>query len=226
MKPWQVKSWVIPTASASFVCAMENVLEVYQRPYDPVYPVVNLDESPKQLISEVRKVFTDNKGCQYQDYEYCREGVADMYMIVEPLAGRREVLIEENHTSTTYAKVIAHIVEEMYPDAKKITLIEDNLSAHKLSALYEVFPPERARAIIEKLEVVRTPAHGSWLNVAECELSVLIRQGLKERVASKEELETQVKNWYENRNDKQNKVDWQFTTKDARIKLKKLYPSF
>ncbi|MEM1137723.1 MAG: IS630 family transposase [Bacteroidota bacterium] len=225
MKPWQVKNWVIPKASASFVCAMEDVLQVYQRAYEPDYPVVNLDESPKQLIGQIRKVFTDSKGVIHQDYEYHRQGVADIDMIVEALAGKREVLIKDNHKSYTYAEVISHIVEHMYKGAKKITIIEDNLSAHKLSALYEVFEPERARAIIEKIEIVRTPPHGSWLNVAECELSVLTRQGLKERVPSKEELEKQVQAWFKNRNEKQTKIDWQFTTKDARIKLKSLYPS-
>ncbi|MDB5261912.1 MAG: hypothetical protein JWQ14_1193 [Adhaeribacter sp.] len=202
---------------------MEAVLDVYERPYDANHPVVNLDESPKQLISQVYKTFTDRKGQSYQDYEYQRQGVVDMYMIVEALAGRREVLIEEDHSSQTYAKVIAHIVEEMYPNAQKITLVEDNLSAHKRSALYEVYAPERARRIIQKLELVRTPKHGSWLNIAECELSVLTRQGLKERVADKETLEQQVNNWYRQR--KQKKVNWQFTTKEARVKLKQLYPA-
>jgi transposase len=147
-------------------------------------------------------------------------------MIVEALAGRREVLVKEDHKSNTYAEVIAHIVEQMYKDAKKITIIEDNLSAHKLAALYETFEPERARAIIDRIEIIRTPPHGSWLNIAECELSVLTRQGLKERMPSKEELEKQVRAWYQNRNEKQTKVEWQFTTKDARIRLKSLYPSF
>ena len=154
---------------------MEAILDVYARPYDPRFPVVNLDESPKQLLSEIRQRFVDSRGVQYQDYEYRREGVAHMYMIVESLAGRREVLIRDDHKSLTYAKVVAYIVEHIYPDAEKITLIEDNLSAHKLSALYEIFEPKRARSIIEKLQVVRTPVHGSWLNIAECELSVLTR---------------------------------------------------
>ena len=205
--------------------AMENVLSVYQRPYDPKFPVVNLDESPKQLIGQTRQTFTDSKGNQYQDYEYRRNGVADLYMVVEALAGKRKVFVEDNHNRFTYAKVIAHIVEQMYKDAQKITLIEDNLSAHKLSALYEVFRPERARKIIDRLEIIRTPKHGSWLNIAECELSVLTRQGIDERVPDKTELEKQVKTWFENRNNKQIKVDWHFTTKDARIKLKHLYPS-
>lgn len=205
---------------------MEKVLTTYEKAYDPLHPVVNLDESPKQLISETRETFMDSKGILHEDFEYKREGVVDMYMITEALAGRREVLIEDNHKATTYAKVIAHIVEQMYSKAKKITLIEDNLSAHKLSALYEVYEPQRAQAIIAKLEVVRTPKHGSWLNIAECELSVLIRQGLKKRTPTKEALQKDVRAWYEKRNEQQKKVDWQFTTKEARIKLKHLYPSF
>lgn len=200
-------------------------MDVYSRPYDVRFPVVNLDETTKQLLSEMRQTFTDSKGVVYQDYQYCREGVADIYMIVETLGGTREVLIENDHTSQTYAKVVAHIVEKMYPTAERITLIEDNLSAHKLSTLYEIFEPQRARSIIEKLEVVRTPKHGSWLNIAECELSVLTRQALKERIPDRETLEETVKAWYQNRNQKQKKVNWQFKTKDARIKLKRLYPS-
>ena len=204
---------------------MESVLDVYARAYDERFPVVNLDETTKQLVSEFLKPFTDSKGVVYQDYQYVREGVADLYMIVEALGGRREVLIENDHTSLTYAKVVAYIVEQMYPKAQRITLIEDNLSAHKLSTLYEIFEPQRARSIIEKLEVVRTPKHGSWLNIAECELSVLTRQALKGRIPDRATLQKQLKAWYENRNHKHKKVDWQFTTKDARIKLKRLYPS-
>lgn len=205
---------------------MEAVLDVYERPYDPLFPVVNLDESPKQLISEVRKRFTDSHGVLHEDYEYSREGVADMYMIVEALAGRREVHIEDNHDRLIYAKIIAHIVENMYRDAIRITVIEDNLSAHKLSALYELFEAQRARNIIKKLEIVRTPKHGSWLNIAESELSVLIRQGLKKRTPDRKTLEADSKAWYEKRNNKNAKVNWQFRTKDARIKLKRLYPTF
>lgn len=205
---------------------MERVLDVYERPYDPLYPVVNLDESPKQLISEVQKKFISSEGVIHQDYEYKRQGVVDMYMIVEALAGRREVHIRDDHSGLSYAKIIAYIVEQMYPDAITITIVEDNLSAHKLACLYELYPPQRARDIIKKLEIIRTPKHGSWLNIAESELSVLIRQGIKRRTPSKEDLETQVKAWYERRNNKGNKVNWQFQTKDARVKLKRLYPSF
>ena len=205
---------------------MEAVLDVYERAYDPLFPVVNLDESPKQLISEVRKKFIDSRGIWHEDYEYCRQGVVDMYMIVEALGGKREVHIEDNHNRLTYAKIIAHIVENMYKDAVRVTLIEDNLSAHKLSALYELYEPQRAQAIIKKLEIVRTPKHGSWLNIAESELSVLIRQGLKKRTPNRQTLEADCKAWYQNRNQKCARVDWQFQTKDARIKLKRLYPTF
>jgi transposase len=204
---------------------MEEVLDVYAQPYDVEHPRVCLDESPKQLISERRESFTDAHGIEHVDDEYTREGTVELYMVVEPLAGRREVLVKERHTRLDWAEVVAHVVEDLYPTAKKVTLIQDNLSAHKKSALYELFEPERARAILDKLEFVFTPKHGSWLNVAECELSVLTRQGIKERVASKEEVLRQVTAWYETRNEKTMKVDWQFTTKDARIKLKRLYPS-
>ena len=205
---------------------MEAVLDVYQRPYDPQHPVVCLDESPQQLIGECRAPFTDSQGVEHIDYEYSREGTADLYMIVEPLGGRRVVHVRERHTAQDWAAEVAYIVEEMYPTAPKITLLQDNLSAHKKAALYECFPPERARAILTKLEFVFTPKHGSWLNVAEIELSVLTRQGLPTRVASQAELQACVTAWYEQRNAQASTVNWQFTTQDARIKLKQLYPSF
>lgn len=220
-----MKSWVIPEVGPDFVCAMEEVLDVYARPYDPDHPVVGLDESPQQLIGERREGFTDSKGVEHVDYEYTREGTVDLYMVVEPLAGRREVLVKDQHTRLDWADVIAHVAEEMYPMAPKLTIIEDNLSAHKKSALYERFAPERARAILERIEFVHTPKHGSWLNVAECELSVLTRQALQKRIETKEEMITQTTAWYEARNDHGAHIDWQFTTKDARIKLKRLYPS-
>lgn len=205
---------------------MEAVLDVYERPYNNKHPVLCLDESPKQIISEVKKSFINSSGVWHQDYEYKREGVKSMYMITEPLGGYREVHVEDNHNSLTYAKVIQQIVEETYKEAERITIVEDNLSAHKLSSLYEILPPQKARAIMKKIEVVRTPAHGSWLNVAECELSVLNRCGLKNRIANATQLKKEVADWVKYRNKKQKGVDWQFTTKDARIKLKKLYPSY
>lgn len=215
---------MLPEAGPDFVCQMEAVLDVYERPYDREYPVVNLDESPKQLISEVRAGFVDSQGIEHFDYEYAREGVAELYMIAEAKAGRREVLVKDNHNRLSYAEALIHIADVMYAEAKQITLVEDNLSAHKLSALYEILPAARARSMIKRFEVVRTPKHGSWLNIAELELSVLTRQGLPGRTATKEALLEQVTAWYRQRNGKDSVVDWQFTTRDARIKLKRLYP--
>jgi hypothetical protein len=204
---------------------MEDVLEVYARPYNADNPVVCYDESPKQLVSEIRKSYMDAKGVKYEDCEYQREGAAEIVMIVEPLGKRREVFIEDDHKGNTWAKMMGYIAEQMYPDAKKITVVEDNLSSHKKYNLYNVFEPQRARAIIDKIEFIYTPKHGSWLNIAECELSVISRQALNIRFGSKSVLENQVIQWVKERNDSQKGVDWQFKTADARIKLKKLYPT-
>lgn len=216
---------MIPKADANFVCAMEQVLDVYERPYNALYPVINLDESPKQLLGQVYPPFQSSDGTLHQDYEYRRHGTVSLYMIVEALAGYREVLVRQRHDARTYAEVIAHIAER-YANARRITLVEDNLSAHRLAALYEVMPAEQARALIRRFEVVRTPKHGSWLNIAECELSVLTRYGLKARMATPQEVEQSVQAWYEGRNQAGKGVNWQFTTQDARIKLQHLYPKF
>lgn len=204
---------------------MEDVLEVYARSYNADNPVVCYDESPKQLVSEIRKSYMDDKGVKYEDCEYQREGAAEIVMIVEPLGQRREVFIEDNHTGNTWAKMMGYIAEQMYPNATKVTVVEDNLSSHKRYNLYNVFEPQRARAIIDKIEFIYTPKHGSWLNIAECELSVLSRQALNVRFESKNVLEIQVNEWVKERNAAQKGVDWQFKTADARIKLKKLYPT-
>lgn len=204
---------------------MEEVLDVYQRAYDPLRPVVCLDEARRQLVSETRQSFTDKNGVYRLDYEYKREGVAEVFMVAEPLGGRREVVVTDSHTSQEWAKVVGRLVEEWYAGAERITLVQDNLSAHRKAALYEVFEPKRARAILGKLEFVYTPKHGSWLNVAEIELSILTRQGLTQRVASRSDFDQQVTAWVNQRNDTLSKVDWQFTAMDARIKLKRLYPS-
>lgn len=207
------------------MCAMEDVLEVYARPYDEKHPVVCFDESPKQLVSEVRAPYMGGDGVKYEDSEYKREGVAEIFMIVEPLGGRREVSVEENHAGDTWARKMAHIAEEMYPLAEKVTIVMDNLSAHKRYNLYNVLEPARARAVLNKIDFVFTPKHGSWLNIAECELSVLSRQALDGRFATRQEVGLQVTNWANERNNRQKGVDWQFKTKDARIKLKRLYPT-
>lgn len=205
---------------------MEDILEIYERPYDKNHPVICLDESPRQLIGEKRKPYTDQHGTEHIDYEYIRNGTADIFMISEPSGGRREALVTDGHSRFEWAEAVRHIAEDMYPDAEKLTLIQDNLSAHKRSALYEVMEPERARAVLNRTEFVYTPRHGSWLNIAEIELSILTRQGLRARVESKEELECRIIEWYKERNRNMKTVDWQFRTKDARIKLKRLYPSF
>lgn len=205
---------------------MEAVLDAYERPYDPDNPVVGLDESPRQIVSEVRTGFVDRCGVQHYDYEYRREGVADLCMLVEPLAGRRAVLVRSSHTRLDYARALQHLAEVMYPTARRITVIEDNHAAHKRSALYEILPPEHARAIIERLEIIRTPVHGSWLNVAELEFSCLSRQALPNRLAHRAECEQRVAAWVHERNTRAVVIHWQFTTKDARIKLNSLYPTF
>lgn len=216
---------MIPEADSAFVCAMEDVLEVYARPYNPDNPVVCMDESPKQLVSELRTPYMDKHGVKREDCEYKREGATEIVMINEPLGNRREVRVEANHSGITFATILAYIVEQMYPNANLVTLVMDNLSAHKLHNLYRVFDPKRARAIMKKLEIVYTPKHGSWLNIAECELSVLSRQALQKRFATKEEVEQQVKAWAIDRNNQQKGVNWQFTSQDARLKLKNLYPT-
>lgn len=204
---------------------MEAVLDVCERPFDEKNPVLGLDESPKQLISEVRKGFTDSKGVIYEDFEDKREGVADLYLVCEPLRGKRKVWVKDNHNRFSWAQVIQIIAEEMYPEAEKITIVQDNLAAHKPSAWYEIMPAEQARAILRRIEFVQTPKHGSWLNVAEIELGLLKRIGIASRVGSREELEKQVAEYEKARNAKQVKIDWHFTTADARVKLKRLYPS-
>lgn len=204
---------------------MEEVLDVYARPYDANYPVVCYDESPKQLVSAIRSSYIDDKGVKYEDSEYKREGAAELVMITEPLGGHRRVFVQDDHAGITWAKNMGYIAEQMYADAERISVVQDNLSSHKKHNLYKVYPAQRARAIINKLEFVYTPKHGSWLNIAECELSVLSRQALKGRFDSKPALQHQVQAWYEDRNEQQKGVDWQFTTPDARIKLKRLYPT-
>lgn len=224
MKPWQVKGWVIPAADADYVCAMEAVLDVYERPFDASHPVVAIDESPQQLVSQVRHGFIDSKGVRYEDYEYRREGVVELYLLCEPLAGEREIFVRENHNRLNWAQIVRYVAEERYRQAERITIVCDNLTAHKPSALYEILPPERARQILRRIEFVHTPKHGSWLNVAENELSVLKRVGISRRVGSEEELKKQIAAYQERRNKKEIKIDWQFTAKDARVKLKRLYP--
>ena len=204
---------------------MEDVLAVYQRPYDPKRPVVCLDELSKVLRSTPRgKIAMQPGESLRQDYEYERHGVANLFLSVEPLHGQRQVRVRDHRTAHDFAEVIRAIVDEDYPDAEFIVLVVDNLNTHGPAALYEHFPPEEARRIAEKIEWHFTPEHGSWLNVAECELSVLTRQCLKRRIPDKETLFSEVNAWTKRRNDTKVTIDWQFTANDARIKLKRLYP--
>jgi hypothetical protein len=220
------EQWCIPPeADAEFVCAMEDVLEVYHRPYDEQRPLVCLDEASKQLIGEVVQPLPAEPGQpERYDYEYERKGTANLFMISEPLLGWRAVQVTERRTAKDFAEVVRWLVEDVHPDAAKIVLVMDNLNTHKAASLYEAFPPEQARRILDRLEIHHTPKHGSWLNMAEIELSVLSGQCLDRRIDNAAKLRQEVGAWEEERNERQVGVNWQFTTADARIKLRKLYP--
>jgi hypothetical protein len=221
------EQWCIPPgADAAFVCAMEDVLEVYHRPYDPERPQVCLDEASKQLVGETVTPLPAEPGQPERfDYEYVRNGTANLFMLSEPLAGWRHVAVTDRRTAKDFAEVVRWLAEDVYPEADRIVLVMDNLNTHTLASLYEAFEPEQARRIAERFEVHHTPKHGSWLNVAEIELSVLARQCLDRRIASVEELLRELEPWEEERNDRSVGVNWRFTTADARIKLRRLYPA-
>lgn len=228
IKPWRKRTWCIaPTASADFVCRMENVLEVYQRPFDPKRPVVCLDETTKQLVSETRVPLLAAPGRPVsEDYEYERQGVASLFMMCAPLSGWREVSVRERKTRVDYAQCLKALAEEHFPQAAKIVLVQDNLNTHADASLYEAFAPATARRLLERFEFHYTPKHGSWLNVAEIELSVLNRQCLDRRIGDWDTLRQEIAAWTRRRNLPSSKINWRFTTADARVKLKKLYPSF
>jgi len=214
-----------PDNDADFVCAMEEVLEVYQRPYDPKRPQVCLDETSKQLIGEVAMPMPAKPGrSQRRDYEYVRRGTANLFMMCEPLKGRRHVKVTDRRTAVDFAQVIKELVDVHYPDAEKIVLVMDNLNTHKTASLYQAFAPAEAMRLASRLEIHYTPKHGSWLNMAEIELGVLGKQCLDRRIESPEELVREVVAWEAKRNRSGQAIDWRFTTKDARIKLKRLYP--
>jgi hypothetical protein len=215
-----------PKADAEFVAAMEDVLEVYHRPYDEARPLVCLDEASKQLVGEVIEPIPAEPGQPERfDYEYIRNGTANLFMVTMPLTGWRAVHVTERRTALDFAEVVRWLVEEVHEEAEKVVLVMDNLNTHKLASLYEAFPPERARRIADRLEIHHTPKHGSWLNMAEIELSVLSRQCLDRRIESAEDLRREVEAWEEDRNERMVGIEWQFTTADARIKLHRLYPS-
>jgi transposase len=205
---------------------MEEVLQLYTSPFDPDYPLVCFDESSKQLISETREPLPPQPGQPERfDYEYQREGVCNLFMFFEPLTGDRHVEVTDQRTSIDYAQQMKYLVDERHPQAKKIRVVQDNLNTHVKASLYKTFAPAEARRILEKLEFHYTPKHGSWLNMAEIELSVLNRQCLDRRISDKDVLTDEVAAWEKRRNQNSSPVDWRFTTEDARIKLKRLYPS-
>ena len=217
--------WCLPGApNAEFVCAMEDVLDVYRRPYDPARPQDCVDETSKHLIGELRTPVPTRPGHPLIfDHEYRRNGVVNLFMIVEPLIGQCRVKITEQRTRIDWAHLMRDLVDVHYPKAQTIVLVTDNLNTHDKASLYEAFAPQEARRIAEKLEIHYTPKHGSWLDMAELQLSVLSRQCLDRRIADRATLEREVAAWLRDHQSKP--IQWRFTTKDARIKLKKLYPS-
>lgn len=205
---------------------MEDVLEVYTRPYDARRPLVCMDETPKQLVGETRRAVPMAPGhVARHDYEYVRNGVANVFMFFEPLAGRRQVKVTERRTRIEWAEGVRELVDRVHPQADKIVLVMDQLNTHHPGSLYEAFAPAEAKRIADRLEIHYTPKHGSWLNMAEIELSALSRQCLDRRLENIQLLRNQVNAWEKDRNNRKVKAQWQFTTADARIKLRKLYPS-
>jgi hypothetical protein len=205
---------------------MEEVLEVYHRPHDPACPLVCLDETSKQLIKETRVPIAVRPGRPARtDYEYERNGTANIFMLFAPLDGWRHVAVTDRHAAGGYAHLLKDVSDRWFPDAAKIALVQDNLSTHKPASLYEAFPPAEARRLVERFEWHYTPKHGSWLNMAETELSVLSSQCLDRRISTRQMLIDEVTAWEAARNKHHAKADWQFTTADARVKLKRLYPS-
>jgi len=205
---------------------MERVLDVYKRPYQADYPVVCMDESPKQLIEDLRSSIPMRPGREArEDYEYVRNGVVNIFMANEPLRGKRTVEVTEFKTKKDWAMFMKGIADQVYPKAKRITFVMDNLSTHTAGAFYETFEPIEAKRLLDRFEFVFTPKHGSWLNMAEIELHLLNGQCLKRHMATKEKIKSEVSAWENQRNNKSCKINWQFTNKEARIKLKRLYPS-
>jgi transposase len=214
-----------PEASGEFVARMEDVLAVYHRPYDERRPLVCVDEVPVQLVGETRTPLPPEPGQpQRYDYEYVRNGTANLFLASEPLLGWRAVQVTERRTARDFAEFLRWLVEEVHEDARKVVLVTDNLNTHSPGCLYEAFAPERARRIAERLEWHYTPKHGSWLNMAEIELAALGKQCLGRRIGSMEELAREVAAWEQERNERQVGVHWQFTTAKARVKLRRLYP--
>jgi len=219
--------WVIPTkADPDYVFHMEDVLDVYQRPYDPQRPLICMDETSKQLLGEIRQPLPPVPGhAARYDAEYVRKGVANLFLFSEPLMGKRYVQVTERRTKQDWAHTMRAMMNTTYRDAKRIVLVMDNLNTHTPASFYAAFPPEEAKGLADRLEIHYTPKHGSWLNIAEIELGILTKQCLNRRLASIARLCREVAAWETARNHNIAKINWQFTTQDARIKLRSLYPS-
>jgi len=227
LKPWLVKQWCIPPQrNGAFVCAMEDILTVYKRPANLVEPLICMDETSKQLVKETRKLIAarPSKPARY-DYEYERNGVCSIFMFYAPFQGKRHVAVTDRRTRTDWAMQIKNLLDVLYPEARKVILVMDNLNTHNGISLYETFPPEEARRLLDRLEIHYTPKHGSWLNMAEIEFSVLSRQCINRRIPDKQTLTREIAAWQTQRNETEAKVDWRFTNENARIKLKRLYPT-
>jgi len=227
IKPWIVKTWCVPPKTdAEFVWRMEDVLQTYRLPYDPSYPVVCFDEACKQLFGEVRPAQRTRRGQAARiDYEYERKGVCHQLMLCEPLRGWRHVKVTEHRTRRDYAECIRELVDVYYPQAKRIRLVQDNLNTHDGASLYETFSPEKARRLLDKIELHYTPKHGSWLNMAETEINIMNSQCLNRRLDSQSLLAAEVAVWEKKRNLAKARIHWTFTLAAARRKLRKLYPS-
>jgi hypothetical protein len=205
---------------------MEDVLEVYQRPHDPERPLVCVDETSKQIIAETRVPIAAKPGRAVRyDYDYRRNGTANLFMMFAPLEGWRHVKVTDRHTALDYAQMLKELSDTHFPNAKKIVLVQDNLNTHKPASLYEAFPPEDARRLVERFEWHYTPKHGSWLDMAESELAVLTSQCLDRRIPDQQALKDEIDAWENTRNNRHARADWQFTAADARVKLKRLYPA-
>jgi len=226
LKPWRREEWCIPTANAEFVFHMEDVLDVYKRPVDSKRPLVCFDESPEQLVSETRQALPMTPGqLEKYDYEYRREGVSNLFMFFAPLQNWRNIKVTERRTKVDWAYCMRDLVDVHFSQAEKIVVVQDQLNTHSPACLYEVFAPAEAKRILDRLEFHSTPKHGSWLNMAEIELSVLGRQCLNRCIPNQTFLIRETEAWTVQRNNKQATINWQFTSEDARIKLKRLYPS-
>jgi hypothetical protein len=220
------KQWCLPEVNAEYVAAMEDVLDLYAEPYDPTRPQVNFDETTKQLIQETRQPLPAEPGQpERYDYEYERNGTRNLFLFTEPQAGWRHINVTEQRTMLDFAQQMKWLVDERYPEAEKIRVVLDNLNTHKPASLYEAFTPAEARRLLTKLEFHYTPKHGSWLNMAEIELSVLQRQCLDRRIPDEETLKREITAWEEYRNTERATIDWRFSVTNAREKLKRLYPS-